>query len=110
MRIEKLPVLPGRVRRMPDGFGWVDHRLVGSGSMRRCSTDALALYLVLATVADRDGLSYYGDALLCATLGWSRGRLDKARESLVEADLVGWSRPMYQVLELPEGGPRDDRA
>ena len=48
--IEKLPIAPARLRRVPHGFGWVDHRLVRSGCLRQCSTDALALYLVLVTV------------------------------------------------------------
>lgn len=102
MKVEKLPVVSWRVRRIPEGFGWVDHRLVREGHLRGNTTDALALYLVLVTVADRDGLSYYGDSLLCAMLGWSTGRLDKARENLIESDLLGWSQPIYQVLELPE--------
>ena len=101
MKVEKLPVISHRIRRIPEGFGWVDHRLVQEGYLRSISTDALALYLVLITVADRDGLSYYGDNLLCAMLGWSRGRLEKARENLIESDILGWSKPIYQVLELP---------
>jgi len=102
MKVEKLPVISHRIRRIPEGFGWVDHRLVREGYLRSSSTDALALYLVLVTVADQDGLSYYGDSLLCAMLGWSKNRLGKARENLVQSDLLGWSRPIYQVLELPQ--------
>jgi hypothetical protein len=104
MRIEKFPVAPGRTRRIPKGFGWIDHRVVRDGHLRMCSTDAAALYLVLVTVADQDGLSYYGESLLRATLGWSRIRLEKARTNLEEADLVAWSDPLYQVLELVEKG------
>lgn len=102
MKVEKLPVISRRVRRVPEGFGWVDHRLVREGHLRGNSSDALALYLVLVTVADRDGLSYYGDALLRAMLGWSKGRLEKARGNLIESDLLGWASPIYQILELPE--------
>ena len=102
MKVDKLPVISRRIRRISAGFGWVDHRLVRDGYLRGCSTDALALYLVLVVVSDCDGLSYYGDKLLCAMLGWSRGRLEKARENLVEIDLLGWAEPIYQVLELPE--------
>ncbi len=102
MKVEKLPVISSRIRRIPEGFGWVDHRFVQEGYLRDSSTDALALYLVLIIVADRDGLSYYGNSLLCAMLGWSRGRLDKARKNLVELDLLGWADPIYQVLELLE--------
>ncbi len=99
--IEKLPIVPHRRREVPSGFGWVDHQLLREGHVKRCSTDALALYLTLICAADRDGLSYYGDALLCALLGWNRDRLEKARENLEQADLIAWSAPLYQVLELP---------
>lgn len=106
MKMEKFPVIAGRIRRIPKGFGWVDHRLVQDGYLRECSTDGAALYLVLVTVADQDGLSFYGDNLLCTMLGWSRIRLEKARANLLEADLVGWSEPIYQVLELAGKGGR----
>lgn len=104
MKVEKLPVVSSRLRYVPKGFGWVDHRLVKSGFVRDCSSDSLALYLILITVCDRDGLSYYGESLLCALLGWSRGRLAKARENLVEVDIVGYEDPIYQVFELPARG------
>lgn len=111
MRIEKFPVIAGRTRRIPKGFGWIDHRVVRDGHLRECSTDAVALYLVLVTVADQDGLSYYGGSLLCATLGWSRIRLEKARGNLQEADLVAWSDPIYQVLEVVgKGGVNHDNS
>jgi hypothetical protein len=104
MKIEKFPVIAGRTRRIPQGFGWIDHRVVQDGYLRECSTDSAALYLVLVTVADQDGLSYYGESLLCAMLGWSRIRLEKARKNLEEADLIAWSDPIYQVLEVAEKG------
>lgn len=102
MRIEKLPVNSHRLRRIPPGFGWVDHRLVKNRLMRNCSTDSLALYLVLVCVSDQDGLSYYGNALLGSILGWTHGRLEKARSCLVQADLIAWGEPLYQVLEVPD--------
>lgn len=102
MKVEKTPLASHRLRRIPPGFGWVDHRFVRNGHLRECSSDAAALYLVLVTVSDREGLSYYGDALLCAMLGWSRGRLESSRDNLVRADLIAWRDPLYQVLELPE--------
>ncbi len=105
--IEKLVLVPNRLRRIPAGFGWVDHRLLRNGHMRGCSPDALALYLVLVTAADQEGLSYYGDSLLCTLLGWSRGRLENARKTLCDADLLAWSSPLYQVLELPARAKED---
>jgi hypothetical protein len=110
MKIEKFPVISGRTRRIPKGFGWIDHRVVQDGYLRECSTDAAALYLVLVTVSDQDGLSYYGESLLCAMLGWSRIRLEKARTNLEEADLVAWRDPIYQILEVVDkGGIKHDQ-
>jgi hypothetical protein len=46
-----------RLRHVPEGFGWVDHRLVRDGHVRGRSGGALSLYLFLVTVADSDGVS-----------------------------------------------------
>lgn len=100
MRIEKLPVNSHRIRRIPPGFGWIDHRMVRDHLVRNCSTDSLALYLILACVSDQDGLSFYGEAMLCSILGWSRKRLETARKGLIDADLIAWDETIYQVLEL----------
>jgi hypothetical protein len=94
----------GRLRRVPEGFGWVDHRLVRDGHVRGRSGGALALYLFLVTVADGDGVSYYSDETLCGHLGLSQQDLFRFRRELVESGLVAWSRPFYQVLALPRAG------
>jgi len=94
----------GRLRRVPEGFGWVDHRLVRDGHVRGRSGGALALYLFLVTVADGDGVSYYSDETLCGHLGLSQKDLIRFRRELVESGLVAWSRPFYQVLALPRAG------
>ena len=99
--IEKYPIHSEKLRRIPVGFGWVDHRLLREGHIRRCSSDALALYLVLLCAADGQGLSYYGDGLVCSLLGWSKGRLEAARTTLIQAELTAWDAPLYQVLEVP---------
>ena len=106
MNIHKSLVVSNRVRSIPTGFGWVDHRLLQDGYLRECSTDALALYLILTAVADQDGLSYYGDRLLCTMLGWHQRRLEVARENLRDADLAAYREPIYQVLSLPEATRR----
>jgi hypothetical protein len=108
--VDKMPLVSHRLRRIPSGFGWVDHRVLREGHIRKCSSDSLALYLVLLCAADGEGLSYYGDGLVCSLLGWSRGRLESAREGLTNADLIAWEAPLYQVLEVePEKkGERDE--
>ena len=90
-----------RLRRIRGGFGWVDHRLVRKGYFKERSTDALALYLFLITVADSDGLSYYSEDILCEHLNFKPSELWSSRLELVDAGLIAYRRPFYQVLSLP---------
>jgi hypothetical protein len=103
--ITKTPVCPDRVRKVPHGFGWVDHRLVRENRAERCSTAALALYLFLVTVADSDGLSWWSERSLAKRLGLDADRVRQARAELEAADLVAFEHPVWQVLEL-KGGER----
>ena len=99
--IRKEIVRPEHVRRMPEGFGWVDHRLVRKGYFKERSKEALALYLFLVTVGDADGLSYYSEKSLCGHLNFTNPELTASRKELVKAELVAYRKPFYQVLALP---------
>ena len=97
-----------RLRRVPEHFSWVDHRLVRDEHIRRVSLEALALYLLLVTVADAEGLSYYADGTAARLLSLTPGTLLSARQELVAAGLIAYERPLYQVLALePKGGAHD---
>jgi len=98
--IQKHLLRPDRLRRVPQGFNWIDHRLVGDNLIRRCDHAALALYLFLVTVADGQGLSYYSDASLGRWLSLDQTQLAVARQQLVRADLIAYQKPLYQVLAL----------
>ena len=104
MKIEKRILCTQRLRRTPEGFGWVDHRLVRDGYLRRAQAPAWALYLVLVTVGDEHGLSYYGDKSLSVLLSVSAEEIAAARRQLVLADLIAYEAPLYQVLSLEGGG------
>jgi len=91
---------PERLRRPPERFSWLDHRLVRENRLRNCSPQALALYLFLATVADAEGLSYYGEASITRHLGLETGLLRHARNCLIREDLIAYESPLYQVLSL----------
>ena len=108
--VEKRPVVPDRIRKVPDGFSWVDRRFVRDGLIAPLSRAEIVLYFFLAAVADREGLSYYGDATLAALLKLTPGDLEGARRGLVAADLIAFARPLYQVLSITSpasrgGGP-----
>ena len=91
---------PERLRQVPPQFSWIDQRLVRDRHLERCGLDALGLYLVLVTVADAQGLSYYGEASLERLLSMPRPRLAAARAELIRLDLIAYQRPLYQVLSL----------
>jgi hypothetical protein len=98
--MNKRLLVPARVRRVPRQFSWVDQRLVRDGHLGRCDADALALYLFVVTVADAQGLSFYGDEAIARLLGFSPQRLQTARAGLVRAGLIAFEAPLYQVLAL----------
>jgi hypothetical protein len=104
--VEKVVLVPERLRRLPPtGWSWVDRRfLCEHGDY--LSREALLLYLFLAAVADRHGLSFYSDATLTCRLRLAQPVLEKAREELLERDLIACRLPLVQVLSLPAPGVR----
>lgn len=104
-QIAKLPVCPDRIRKVPQGFSWVDHRLVREHYIEKCSHRALALYLFVVTVSDAQGLSWWSERLLAARLGMDVDAVRQARAELEAADLIGFEHPVWQVLDL-KGGAR----
>lgn len=96
---------PQRCRRVPRQFSWVDQRLVRDSYITRCSTQALALYLLLVTVADAQGLSYYSDKTITQWLSLDDEGLNQARQQLMAIGLIAFERPLYQVLALEEPPP-----
>jgi hypothetical protein len=105
MQIKKRVLCAQRLRKVPPQFSWVDQRLVRQGYVERCDHAALALYLVLVTVADAEGLSYYSDASLERMLRLDHPGLCAARSELVAAGLVVYQKPLYQVLALEPAAP-----
>ena len=105
--LHKRVLRPDRLRRVPPQFSWIDQRLVRARHIERCDVQALALYLVLVTVADAQGVSYYGEGSLARLLSMPAARLTQARADLIRLDLIAYERPLYQVLSLdPSATPR----
>lgn len=100
--INKHPLRPDRLRQIPPSFSWVDHRLVRHHYLRRAEPRAWALYLFLVTVGDVHGLSYYSDAAIGRHLNLEAAALAAARQQLLQADLIAYQKPLYQVLALAE--------
>ncbi len=101
MKAIKQLLRPERLRQVPWQFSWVDQALVQQHFIDRCDTGSAALYLFLVTVADAQGLSYYGAATLARRLHLSDEQFTAARQQLIELELIAYRSPLYQVLALP---------
>lgn len=102
--IQKKMIDPARRRRLPEGFGWVDHRLVRENLIECFSAESLALYLFLLTVGDGNGVSWYSDSSICKrlkSLNLTVSSLKALRNELISGELIAYRKPHYQVLELP---------
>ncbi len=100
MKTVKQLLRPERLRQVPEQFSWIDHALVQRHLIDRCDARAAALYLFLVTVADAQGLSYYGNSSLMQRLHLSTEELGAARQQLIELELVAYEAPLYQVLAI----------
>lgn len=98
--IQKHLICPEKARQVPEQFSWIDHRLVRDHYIERCSHPSLALYLFLVTVGDQQGLSYYSDRSVSNRLTMTGAVLSQTRNELIQAGLIAYRDPLYQVLSL----------
>lgn len=102
--IEKRLLVAERLRRPPaTGWSWVDRRFWREHG-DYLSREAILLYLFFAAVADRHGLSFYSDSTLSGRLRLPQPAVEKAREELLQRDLIAYQLPLVQVLSLPAPG------
>jgi len=101
MKIDKRPIVPERIRRVPrEGWSWIDRRFLRQHASE-LSGEAITLYFFLAAVSDKHGVSFYGDDTTAALLRLDLRRVQRAREELEGCDLVAYRHPLTQVLSLP---------
>jgi len=90
-----------RERSMEHPFGWVPFRFLREGFCERLSAEAKLFYFFLCLVADRRGVSFYGDARVGRILCLSAEAVVSARAELRANDLLAYGGGVYQVLSLP---------
>lgn len=99
--IPKRILVAQRLRCPPTtGWSWVDRRFLREHG-DYLSREALLLYFFFAAVADRHGLSFYSDHTLGSRLQLSPQALERARQELLDRDLIAHQLPLVQVLSLP---------
>jgi hypothetical protein len=97
----KSPIYPERIRCINGSFSWIEHRFLHGGFLEALSAEELLLYYFLVTVADRNGVSYYGYERICSLLKMSVDDYLKARSSLTLRQLIAFQSAVFQVLPLP---------
>ena len=101
--IRKRVLVLDRVRRPPEsGFSWVDRRFLHEFAPA-LSHDAIVIYLFLAAVADKHGLSYWKAATIAGRLKLEDEAVGRARAELARHDLVACAGSLTQVLSVPQG-------
>lgn len=105
MQPKKKLLRPDRVRRPPsEGWSWIDRRFLRekAPSLQR---EAIYLYFFLASVSDKDGLSWWSEPSISACLRMSEDVIRAARDELELRDLIAFETPHYQVLSIPSAPP-----
>ena len=94
-----------RIRRIDGGFSFIPHRFLTDGFLSALDPDQLLLYFFLVLAGDRYGLSFYGCDSICGLLKISSDRYLRARDALIEKDLIAFDGSLFQVLDLPTAPP-----
>lgn len=109
MRKPPSPPHPERIRRPSASFGWLDARLLHDRWLSELGTDAIAVMVLLAIAANRDGVSYYARSTMALAIDIDVLRLDQALDRLCSAGLLahrpwrcGTRDGVWQLLPIAE--------
>ncbi|MFO7555729.1 MAG: hypothetical protein R6W88_11065 [Desulfobacterales bacterium] len=103
--IKKKILNPVRVRQINGGFSFIPHRFITDGFLASLDQKELLLYLFLILVSDRFGISFYSYDSICSLLQMRIDQYIKARDSLMDKDLIAFDGALFQVLSLPKKRP-----
>jgi hypothetical protein len=103
--IKKRVLRAERIRRIESGFSFIPHRFVTDGFLSFLDQKELLLYFFLVLVSDRQGLSFYSYDAICSLLQLSADDYIRARDALMEKDLIAFDGTLFQVLDLPANPP-----
>jgi hypothetical protein len=90
-----------RVRQINGGFSFIPHRFLTDGFFTSLKQTELLLYFFLILAADKNGLSYYSYERICEFIDMDLDGYLRARDGLLNKDLIAFDNAVFQVLELP---------
>jgi len=103
--IKKKVLDPNRIRCIERGFSFIPHRFLTDGFLSSLDQRELLLYFFLVLASDRQGLSFYSYEAICSLLQLSVDDYIRARDGLIEKDLIAFDGTLFQVLDLPAKPP-----
>lgn len=86
--------------RWAKSYSIVDHQLLHRGFFQSLSVEALALYLFLVVVSDREGKSYYATQTIADILRLSPQKFSIALGELLHSNLITHRLPNFWVNNL----------
>lgn len=107
--IKKKVLNSERIRRIDGGFSFIPHRFLMEGFLASLNQRELLLYLFLIMASDRNGLSFYSYDAICTLLELSLDEYIASRDSLIEKDLIAFNGTLFQVLDLPQKRPNQQK-
>jgi len=99
--VDRSPLRPDRIRQTERGFAFIPNRFLHEGFFSSLSHAERSLYLFLVLAGDRNGISFYAYDRICSTIGLIPDEYLKARDSLIDKDLIALDGSRFQVLSLP---------
>ena len=101
--IPRAPILAARLRSIGgQSFAFVPHRFLREGFFASLAPDELRLYILLVLAADRNGLSFYHYDSICSLLELPLESYLRARNALIDKDLIAFDGTRFQILSLPD--------
>jgi hypothetical protein len=105
---EKVIPLPERIRKISKSYGWIDHRILREGWVKKMTIQEFAVYTFLVLAADSDGVSYYRKEKIAHILDLDFIVLGNSIERLIKQGLIVFlpfsthdPNGFYQVLDVP---------
>ncbi len=100
--VSKSLIQPELRRVLAPPFAWIDRHFLFDGFLAHLSPGENLLYFFLTLAADRDGLSFYRYDKICQLLQLSVDDYIRARDGLLQKNLIAFDGRQFQLLQLPQ--------
>ena len=100
--MDRTIILPDRLRKIEGSFGFIEHRFIHAGYLQELSKKEMLLYFFLASVSDKNGISFYGTQRSLSLLKLEEGAYYQALAGLEQKDYITREGNKIQLLSLPD--------